>query len=242
MSNRNDAQGQGLPRTADGQSSQPSQPDGTAEFGGQQPERAGSAEAVVANHPPDSATTASANAASAGCSSAQGALAGAGGEIARREDGMRGDAICDPKRRLATGGLLATVIDQCIGLMAKDRAARERYTDDVHRSFLELCPPGVSSIEVDAAERVAIAKAKVLACDLITLDPNHWSAPDELFFKMQTRASKELDRVMKLYLNLRKVATSQPGFRVTVAHTEQDGSRSKTRSVSYEQLPDRLES
>ena len=145
---------------------------------------------------------------------------------------------CDLMQRLGAGGLLATVIERCVRLIARDKASRTRYIEDVHRHFRELCPPGVSSIEVEAAERVAIAKAKVLAYDLITLDPARWSAPDEVFFKMQTRASKELDRAMKLYLALRKAATAQPGFRVTLAETEQDGTRSQTRSVSYEQLPD----
>ena len=145
---------------------------------------------------------------------------------------------CDLMQRLASGGLLATVIERCLKLVAKDPVTRTHYAEDLHRHFRELCPPGVSSIEVEAAERVMIAKAKVLACDLITLDPSRWDAPDEMFFKIQNRASKELDRAMKLYLALRKTATSQPGFRVTVEQTEQDGSRSRSRSVSVEQFPD----
>ena len=180
--------------------------------------------ASVAESLPQLSAAAVLGAAEAGCESV----------VPQRTDSV----ACDLMQRLGAGGLLATVIERCVRLIARDEASRTRYIEDVHRHFRELCPPGVSSIEVEAAERVAIAKAKVLAYDLITLDPARWDAPDEMFFKMQTRASKELDRAMKLYLALRKAATAQPGFRVTLAETKQDGTRSQTRSVSYEKLPD----
>ena len=96
----------------------------------------------------------------------------------------------------------------------------------------------MSAIEVEAAERVSVAKAKLLVFDFITLDVERWTAPDELFFKMYDRASREHDRATRLYLALRKAAAAQPGFRLTVEETERDGQRSRARSLSVEQMPD----
>ena len=69
-------------------------------------------------------------------------------------------------------------------------------------------------------------------------DPRNWDDPSDRIQKMQTHASRELDRAMRLLMALRKAATAQPGFRVVASQTEQQDGRTRTRSVSYEQLPD----
>ena len=140
--------------------------------------------------------------------------------------------------RLAEGTLFGSALHRYARLMQIDTKTRCSLVERLRNEFRELCPDGVSPIEVEAAERVIVAKMKTLVLDNLMADPRNWDDPTDRIQKMQTHASRELDRAMRLLMALRKAATAQPGFRVVASQTEQRNGRTRTRSVSYEQLPD----
>ena len=140
--------------------------------------------------------------------------------------------------RLAEGTLFGSALHRYARLMQIGTKTRCSLVERLRDEFRELCPEGVSPIEVEAAERVVVAKMKTLVFDNLMADPRNWDDPSDRIQKMQTNASRELDRAMRLLMALRKAATAQPGFRVVASQTEQRDGRTRTRSVSYEQLPD----
>ena len=140
--------------------------------------------------------------------------------------------------RLREGTLFGSALHRYARLMQIDKKTRCSIVERLRDEFRELCPEGVSPIEVESAERVIIAKVKTLVLDNLMADPRNWDDPKDKIQKMQNHASRELDRAMRLLMTLRKVATAQPGFRVVASQTEQRDGRTRTRSVSYEQLPD----
>ena len=151
------------------------------------------------------------------------------------------DAASDPlASRMEEGTLFGSALHLYARMLAGSTDQRCRLVNQMREDLRQLCGDGVSPIEIEAAERVVVAKMKTLVFDNLMADPRNWDDPGDRFQKMQERASRELERAMKLYLALRKVATSQPGFRVTVAQSETVGAATRTRSVSVEQLPDAL--
>ena len=140
--------------------------------------------------------------------------------------------------RLAEGTLFGSALHRYARLMQIDKKTRCSIVERLRDEFRELCPEGVSPIEIEAAERVVVAKMRTLVLDNLMADPRNWDDPKDKIQKMQNHASRELDRAMRLLMTLRKVATAQPGFRVVTSQTEQRDGRTRTRSVSYEQLPD----
>lgn len=144
-------------------------------------------------------------------------------------------------QRFSKGSLFSRALQRYASLFTqRDRKELALIVNQAAREFADLCPEGVSEIEIVAAERVAIARMKTLVYDLLVITPEAWRDPQEFLGKRQARASRELDHAMRAFMALRRAATSQPGFRVTVSETRASdavGAKSTTQMLRFESLP-----
>ena len=148
-------------------------------------------------------------------------------------------------KRFDPGSLFSRVLQRYARLFTQnDREKLALVVNQAIKEFADLCPPGVSEIEIVAAERVAIARMKVQVFDLLSLTPEAWRDGSDLIEKRQELAGRELERAMRSFLTLRKAAASVPGFRVTLTERvdgDASGQTSQTRSITLESLPESRE-